>query len=349
MTRELVRHIEKEGNPLVDGQRITFLWRGKSAPLLVDDLHRWEENPQTFNRLAPRLFACSFDLPGDAYLEYALLNPETGEHLPDPHNIRRVWNGVSGFNHYFYMPGAAPTPLVHRRKGVPRGALTRYEISASRLSKEGERTVYLYQPPTAQPAPLLVVYDGNDYLRRGKLAVMVDNLIAEKRIRQLALAFLQHGGPRRSIEYACSDAVLAWLDGDVLPLAREQLNLVNIKKYPGAFGVLGASLGGLMALYTGLRIPEVFGSALSQSGAFHFEGFDTAAVDMVRHIPKRNLRIWMDTGKLEWLLGSSRKMHRLLKHKGYDVTYREFTGGHNYTAWRDDLWRGLENLFPLEK
>jgi enterochelin esterase family protein len=87
---------------------------------------------------------------------------------------------------------------------------------------------------------------------------------------------------------------------------------------------------------------------LSQSGAFHFEQFDTISVDMVQHFPKRDIRIWMDAGKFEWLLESSQKMHKLLKFKGYDVTYREFTGGHCYTAWRDNVWHGLETLFGTE-
>jgi enterochelin esterase family protein len=353
----LLQRVREEGNPLIDGETVTFLWqgnpaesrRGKSAPRLVDDLHGWEEHPQTFTRLAPGLFACSFDLPRDAYLEYALLDPRTNEHILDPHNKQRIWNGVNNYNHFFYMPEAAPTPLVRRRKNVPRGTLTKHVLSAELLSSDGNRAVYLYQPPTDQPVPLLLVYDGNDYLRRGKLAVMVDNLIAEKRIRPLAMAFLQNGGPRRFIEYACSEATLAWLDQEALPLAREQLNLLNIKEHPGAYGVLGASMGGLMALYTGLRMPDVFGKVLSQSGAFHFDEFDTVTVDMVRHFPKRDLRIWMDAGKLEWLLDSSQKMHKLLIQKGYNVTYREFTAGHNYTAWRGDLWRGLETLFGMEE
>jgi len=25
---------------------------------------------------------------------------------------------------------------------------------------------------------------------------------------------------------------------------------------------------------------------------------------------------------------------------------REYIGGHNYTSWRDDVWRGLEVMFP---
>jgi enterochelin esterase family protein len=31
------------------------------------------------------------------------------------------------------------------------------------------------------------------------------------------------------------------------------------------------------------------------------------------------------------------------------VIYREFSAGHNYTAWRDDIWRGLEAMFPFSR
>jgi enterochelin esterase family protein len=41
-------------------------------------------------------------------------------------------------------------------------------------------------------------------------------------------------------------------------------------------------------------------------------------------------------------------MQPILRENGYDVTYREFVGGHNYTCWRDDAWRALENLFSLK-
>lgn len=347
--KDLLHRVEKEGHPLIDGETVIFLWEGKTAPQLIDDLHDWEDNPQPLERIAPGLWACSFDLSRDAYLEYAFLDTQTGERVPDPHNKRRIWNGVNGYNHFLYMPEAAPTPLAQKKKDIPHGTITKHILPAWMLAEDGKRAVHLYKPPFDGPVPLLVVYDGNDYLRRGKLATIVDNLIAEKRIRPLAMALLRHGGTRRFVEYACSEATLAWIDHDVLLLAREQLNLLDIKKKPGSFGVLGASMGGLMALYTGLRMPERFGKVLSQSGAFHFEQFDTVSVDLVEHLPIQDLRIWMDAGKLEWLLESSQKMYGLLKSKGYNVTFREFSGGHNYTAWRDDIWRGLEKLFPLEE
>lgn len=67
--------------------------------------------------------------------------------------------------------------------------------------------------------------------------------------------------------------------------------------------------------------------------------------DLVRHGPVPPLSVWMDVGRFEWLLDSNRKMNELLVEKGYDVAYREYNAGHNYPAWKNDVWRGLEISF----
>jgi enterochelin esterase family protein len=342
------------GNPVIHGGQATFIWEGKTAPTLAGDFNDWDSSATPFKRLSPRLmpasaksiWSCTLTLPRDAYVEYAFDDPLTKKRSLDPLNRDSVNNGVGGRNNFFYMPNAKPTPLTPRRADVPAGEITTHRVNAWMLQMHGERAVHLYHPPVKERVPLLIVYDGGDYLQRGKLAVVVDNLIAQKRIRPLAMALLQNGGRRRAVEYACSDAVIAWLDHEILPLARRELNLLDIKRHPGAYGVLGASFGGLMSVYTGLRMPEIFGNVLSQSGVFGFEGRDFAAVDLIRHRQAREIKIWMDAGKLEWLLKDNRRMQPLLKEKGYNVTYCEYTGGHNFTAWRNDIWRGLEAMFP---
>ncbi len=342
------------GNPVIQGNRATFLWEGKTAPHLISDIHGWEENPKPFKRISSTLtlaspktmWSCSLTLPRDAYLEYALYDPVSQQRFTDPLNRKSVSNGVGSRNNFFYMPETMPSPFSMRRADVPTGALTPHRVDTWTLQDFGERDVWLYKPPVKEAVPLLLVYDGYDYLHRGRLATIVDNLIADKRIHPIAMAFLQNGKSRRTLEYACSDATLAWIYHEILPLARKQLNLLDVKDNPGSFGVLGASFGGLMAIYTGLRLPEIFGNALSQSGVFEMEGRDFAAVDLIRHGQAKQLHLWMDAGKLEWLVEDNRRIHRLLVEKEYHVAYREFTGGHCYTAWRDDIWRGLEALFP---
>jgi len=353
-SQDTIQRAKEFGNPVVQGNRATFIWEGKTAPRLISDLHGWEADPKPLKRLSSTIepaspksiWSASLTLPRDAYLEYAFYDPVSQERFADPLNSKSISNGVGSRNNFFYMPETMPSPFSMRRADVPNGAISAHRVDTWMLQDYGERDVWLYKPPAKESVPLLVVYDGYDYMHRGRLATIVDNLIADKRIRPIAMAFLQNGKNRRSLEYACSDATLAWLNHEVLPLARKKLNLLNIHDQPGSYGVLGASFGGLMAMYTGLRMSETFGKVLSQSGAFELEGRDFAAIELIRHRHAPQLNIWMDAGKLEWLIQDNRRAAALLNEKGYNAVYREFSGGHNYTAWRDDIWHGLEALFP---
>jgi enterochelin esterase-like enzyme len=352
----IIQRAREHGNPVIQGTRAIFIWEGNTAPGLISDLTDWEERPKPFKRLtsstrrsgpSKAVWSCSLTYPRDAYVEYAFYDPNTQEKILDPLNQRSVNNGLGSRNNFFYMPEAMPSPFSMRRADVPTGTLTRHRVDTWLLQDDGERDVYLFTPPARGAVPLLVVYDGPDYLQRGRLATIVENLISDRRMSPVAMAFLQNGRSRRNAEYICSDATISWLDKEVLPLAREHIKLTNIKEQPGAYGVFGASAGGLMSLYTGLRMPEIFGRVLCQSGVFSLEGRGTAAVDLVRYRHAHEIKIWMDIGVMDELLEDNRRMVKLLKEKDYNVTYREFSGGHNYTSWRNDVWRGLEEMFPL--
>jgi enterochelin esterase-like enzyme len=343
---DLVERALREGTPLLDGDQATFVWYGDHAPRLIGDFNGWNEDTALdLPPVAQGIWARTLPLPRDAYIEYAY--SQDGWHLADPFNPRSVSNGLGARNHYFYMPDAVPTPWIAHERGRPLGSLTRHVVCADHLVVGGERAVYLYRPPVSDPFPLLVVLDGQDYLRRARLARMVDNLIAAGRIRPLALAMVANDGQVRYVEYACNDSTVSFLRSRVVPLARAQLNLVDLDTQPGAYGLLGASMGGLCALYTALRAPSMFGHAISQSGAFALGalGSDPIVFDLVRHLPNAPVKIWMDVGSYEQLLPANQRMQALLRQHGYDVTYREYHGGHNYSVWRDDVWRGLEALY----
>jgi enterochelin esterase family protein len=342
-----IRRGLESGNPVVHGNKATFLWQGATAPLLISEVYGWEDRPRPFKPTSTsEIWYSSLTVPRDAYVEYAFMDPVTHKKVADPLNRQMVSNGVGGRNHFFYMPETMPSPFSIRRADVRSGTITRHRVDASFLQDDGERDVYLYKPPGGGAVPLLIVYDGYDYLQRARLATMVDNLIADNRIRPIAIAFLQNGRSRRTVEYFCSDATLFWLEQEVLPLARKHLRLLNLEEHPGAYGVLGASAGGLMSFYTGLRMPEIFGKVLSQAAVFSIDERDSAAVDLVRYGQGRDLEIWMDVGTLDELLEDNRRMIAMLDKRQYNVTYREFSAGHNYTAWRNDVWHGLEAMFP---
>jgi enterochelin esterase-like enzyme len=344
----LLKRAEKEGTPLIDGDSATFVWSGKQAPRLQGDFNNWEwplGDVVMLQEAAPEVWIHSMKLPRDTYMEYTYMRRD--ERLTDPYNSRLITNGMGKMNHYFSMPEAKHTALVKRKRNVPAGKVTRHVITGTNAIATKKRLVYLYQPPTDEPCPLLVVLDGKDYVTRAKIAPIVDNLIAQKRIRPIAMALPQHGDAARLVEYMCSDATLGFLILNVLPLAKQHLNLLDIAKNPGACGILGASMGGLMALYAGLRLPEVFGKVISQSGAFGFDlmGKNDLIHDLAQHYERRSIQVWMDVGRYEGLLDANRRMRDLLQMKGYQPVYREYNGGHNYTSWRDELEYGLEAAF----
>jgi len=353
VSNSVIQRAFKDGNPVIDMDHAIFIWEGKSAPYLVGDFNHWEGTPKRFKRVSPKLIPDSsksiwyatLTFPRDAYIEYAFHDPVTQQNFLDPLNKKSVSTGFGNRNNFFYMPETMPSPFPLRRADVPPGALTGHRVDTKWLRDDYEREIFLYRPPVKEPVPLLIVYDGQEYLQRAKLNTIVDNLIADERIRPIAMAFLPNGGRWRDVEYSCSDGTILWLDEVILPLANEKLNLLNINKHPGSYGVLGASLGGTMSMYTGLRMPDVFGNVLTQAGAFTYPSRDFAVVDLARHGQAREVNIWMNVGQLDFLVEDNRKMHDLLQEKKYNVTYREFSGGHNYTAWRNDVWRGLEAMF----
>ena len=343
MEHELIRRAKHEGTPLRDDATgsVTFVWKGRSAPALHGDWNEWSA-PMPLTEVSAGVWAAHITLPRDAYIEYHFTSGD--KIVPDPFNPNTTPNGSGDVNNYFYMPDAAPTPLTQRRRGVAHGNATRHLVEAGDLIVGARRAVMLYQPPVDMPCPLLVVLDGHDYYRRARITHMVDNLIADGRIRPLALALVDNSPVARFVEYACNDATVAFLTDVVVPFAHEELNLLQL---PGAHGVLGASIGATMALYAALRAPEMFGHALSQSGAFHIPPHDLVLFDLVRNSSARPVRAWLDVGCYESLLDGNRRMHDLLASKGYQVAYHEYSGGHNYPAWRDDLGRGLEWMYGI--
>ena len=343
----LVTRAGQKGSPVIDGDTATFVWRGRKPVFVAGDFHDWHGEPLPLEQVSPGLWTRTLKLPRDAYVEYALFDVR-GRRVKDPLNHRLTPNGTGAFNHSFSMPGHTPTPLARRPRGPPpRGRVTRHKVETSEFAVGATREVFLYEPPVPGPYPLMVVLDGTDYMRRASLPTLMDNLIREQRIRPMALAMVANGGSARTVEYACSEATLYLLLHKVLPLAKEKLRLIDERRRPGAHGILGASLGGLMALFAGLRAPHIFGRVLSQSGAFAIPDGDSFVVfELARAARSRRLSVWMDCGSFERLTEGNERMLPILKKAGHRALYREYSGGHNYPVWRDNVWRGLEWLYP---
>ncbi len=345
MESDLLLRCQREGTPLIENNQAVFIWEGEFPPRLMGDFNGWEDGEAVeLQPVGESLWFYELPLPEDAYIEYVYID-DSQQPMLDPFNHRRISNGMGRTNQFFYMPKGRPTPWMLRRWGQPQGVVSHVIVQAGGMLAGGKRSVHFYQPPVNEPAPLLVVWDGGDYLRRAKLITIVENMNNAGRIRPLALALVENGGPARMIEYTCSETTLGFVLSHLLPEAQNYLNLLDPDENPGAYGVMGASMGGLMAMYTGLRLPHFFGRVLAQSGAYALHGYEFITTYMVEHGPKPPVKIWMDVGRYEHLIETNQRMQARLAAQEYDVFYHEYSAGHNYSAWRDDLPAGLEYLF----
>ena len=117
---------------------------------------------------------------------------------------------------------------------------------------------------------------------------------------------------------------------------------------------VGASLGALAMLHAQRQQPGCFDGLFLQSGSFfhprhdaherRFARYDRVVrtVDVVLRSSghPRPVPTVMTCGSLEENLANNRIMARALSAQGYDVSLRELSDMHSFTAWRDafDPW-----------
>ena len=199
-----------DGTPLIDGDQVTFV---SSEPAqLIGDFNDWTSSASSsdnLQRIAPDVWTQTITLPRDAYIEYAFVRD--GVRVPDPLNRHSIKDGFGNTNSTFWMPDAVDTPLAKPSRAVQRGTVLPYKVDSQGYLMDKSRTIHLYDPLVDGPVPLLVVFDGGGYLKKAKLATIVDNLIAQGRIRPLAMALVDPGKQGRTVEYACSDATTAFI------------------------------------------------------------------------------------------------------------------------------------------
>lgn len=345
----LLKRVKKEGNPLIENDTAIFVWKGKRAPYLHLETHLYQ--PVQMEQVAKGLWTYHETLLPDAYVEYnfAKKKGKSSTIVPDPFNPNRTDTGVGHYNNYFSMPERKHTPLINKRKGIAKGKVSKHKLKDSFILPNMKRDIWLYEPPTEDPVPLLVVLDGRDYKKRGYITRIVDNMIADGRIQPIAIAMIENAENFRTMEYNQGDSVPMLLHRSVLPFAQKKLNLLDIGENEGIYGILGASMGGLMALYIGLRMPTIFGRVISQAGAFFPFDDETPSLIhvMVDNLPTAPIKIWQDIGVSDFLYNFNQDMKQRLEAKGYDLTYSEYSGGHNYTNWRDSLPSALEVMYGV--
>lgn len=299
------------------------------ATHLISDLHGWQRSPLPVTELGP------FDLPDDAWFEYAWLDAE-GTPRADP-------DGVPAENPWWDYacriagPGWREEPDVPAAATRPRRRLRGHRFDSRHLGPQ--RRLYTYSPAGAEtPGPALLIHDGKGFWHHGRCGALADALLASGRIRPVHLVFLQPES--RTREYAFNPAHGAFVIEEVLPYLSRQLAVA------GRPVLLGASLGAVAAADLALAHPGLFGAVGALSGAFLMAPDDAPPdpfaggewlLDRIRAGDGRDLRWSLDCGTLEWLLPAHRRLCAALAAGGHAHRCVTRNVGHNWTGWRNAL------------
>ena len=215
-----------------------------------------------------------------------------------------------------------------------------------------KRNIYTYLPPgydknRKKPYPVIYLFDAFIYLNRVEVPNILDNLISEGKIEPMIAVLFGTFRDTRGILLPINFEFKSEFMTVIVPLIRENYN-VSVNPKHNIIG--GMSYGGLAATFIAFYHPEVFGKVLSQSGSFWRDieltdnyGNEVRNDWMINQFIKENKKpidIFLDWGLQEnMVLGSNRKMVRILHQKKYKFDYIEFNG------WHD--WSNSRNTFPV--
>ncbi|MGB3716259.1 MAG: alpha/beta hydrolase-fold protein [Candidatus Promineifilaceae bacterium] len=339
-----------------------FIWRGEASSVqLAGDMNNWDvEAAPYFNRLeGTDLWYLETVFEVDARLDYKFVINGDDWRL-DPLNPRTIMGGF-GPNSELVMPGyKIPDELLPTDSTIATGTIESHTLDSLHLGQT--RTFFVYVPAgqiVGAKTPSIYINDGGDYLNLIDAVAILDKLITDREIPPLVAVFIPP--INRDLEYTLNDDYASYLADELVPFIQRTY---DTDPNPARTGTLGASMGGLAALFSAITRSDVFGLAAGQSGAYSVG--DDAVIDKLQTASmaydiggssRRDLRMYLVVGTYETaisgdsstgdLLGANRRLADVLESTKYEFKYDERPEGHSWGLWKGTLGQALSFLFNL--
>lgn len=324
------------GTPLIDGRVVHFVYYDPRAHqvAVTGEFTDWGRTGVTMPLTLLRhsgIFHCTLELEGPARLEYKVV--VDGRVISDPLCLHTADNGMGGQNSFFVVGDFHEPPELSWVPTIPHGRVEEFDFESRLLGNR--RRIHVYLPPSydaerTQRFPTLYVHDGGEYLHRGRLPTMLDNLIFSRAIDPLIAIMVDP--VMRGHEYRANEDYAAFLELELLPYVEGRYHTLAQRE---ARGVMGASLGGLISFYVALSRPHLFSRVGGQSSALHLEEAKIAALLSRFNAPAT---FYLDVGTYEpRYLPTHQRIVALLNTLGYPCVFQQLGAGHNWTSWRAHL------------
>jgi enterochelin esterase-like enzyme len=334
---QFLQILETLGTPMIEGPDVNFVYYGPQARHveLTGEFNQWGMGAQAI-AMKPisrsGFFYHNLQLNEPARLEYKFI--VDGKWLIDPLCHNQVDNGLGNSNSYFVVGDFREPPELEWREEISRGRVEHFDFTSKHLVNTREVFVYLpaaYASEEGHSFGSLYVHDGGEYLERAKLATVLDNLIAEAQIPPLIAVMVDPVS--RMEEYWANDRYVEFLCDELLPQVEQRY---RTKRDRRTRGVMGASLGGLISVYSALSHPELFSLVGGQSSALMIE--EQKLASKMLNTKGVGFRFYLDVGRYEpRFIPAHERFVALLKRKRWPTCYQELPGGHNWSSWRAHL------------
>jgi enterochelin esterase-like enzyme len=347
-TAQFVEVLKTVGAPMIDGARVHFVYYDPEARQVgvSGEFNQWGRGGN-FLQLKPLrgtgIFYGTLDLKEPARLEYKFV--VDGQWRTDPLCPNSVENGFGDRNSYFVVGDFRDPPELEAVPGVPHGRVEEFDFRSRLMANSRSVYVYLpagYEDDDARRFPTFYVHDGGEYLSRARIENVLDNLIHAGVICPLVAVMIDP--VNRMSEYQANENYAKFLESELLPYIDEHYRTIREREQRG---VMGASLGGLIALYVALSRPSLFSRVGGQSSAFFMAEEKLAAL---AQNASPGDAFYFDVGKYEpRFIPAHRNLVALLESTGARCLFQELPGGHNWTSWRAHLRDLLAFLWGTSK
>jgi len=239
--------------------------------------------------------------------------------------------------------------------GAGRGDADAGSLDAGRLDVVADldtlgRQIWVYTPAPisrTQSYPVLLVLDGEVWLKRHHLHLALAQLMDAGLIAPAYIVFIDSGGTeQRWQELGDSESDFGgYLSGQLLNWLKTHY---AISPKPADRVVIGQSLGALTVLRTLVGYPQLIGAGISQSASLWQDVLfnELNALDATQ-TPLAGTRAWIEVGSQEWILAPLQpKAVCQLREAGMQVKDMVYNGGHDYACWRINLASALMHLLP---
>lgn len=317
------------------------------ATHLLTDFDDMGRNPKPLVRDAVRQW--TYELPDDAYFEYAFMDGE-GHVRADPQRDARAVNPWYAEVTKIEGPDYSPHPLFNLETDPWKDHLIRERLPSDDV---GQRRVLRFEHPEAgRGDPVLIVQDGTAYARIARLLAVHQALIDDGLSKPAHVLFIDPSTPAaRREEYGFGEGFTTFMETVLMPAADTWFG------DQGPRHLLGASLGGLISTFLATRNPGHIDGLAVQSPAYlgtpqerRFYGFDESwfLTWLDANASRLPWRVHHSIGRFDWLLDVNRQVAERWAPQVQAHQYTEANAGHNWTQWRNALPYALQSLIPAD-